>query len=102
MRFKVASDDIVDLRNGILADLEDDREEVYRAENEMEAARKVLELAEIRQKRAQKKVKQLKGRYEIAERMVWPASDEYWAGRGGDARRQRQRRNAQRWTALCG
>ncbi|KAF4824978.1 hypothetical protein CGCSCA5_v000808 [Colletotrichum siamense] len=77
MRFKVASDDILDLRDGILTDLRDTREEVYRAELEMEAARKVLELAEHRQKRAQKKVKQLKARYETAGRMVWPANDEY-------------------------
>lgn len=78
MRFKVASNDILDLRDGILTDLSDAREEVYRAELEMEAARKVLELAQYRQQRAQRKVKQLKERYEIAERMVWPANDEYW------------------------
>ncbi|KAJ0382483.1 hypothetical protein COL922a_012480 [Colletotrichum nupharicola] len=57
MRFKVASDDILDLRDGILTDLSDAREEVYRAELEMEAARKVLELAQYRQQRAQRKLK---------------------------------------------
>ncbi|KAF3808494.1 hypothetical protein GCG54_00006357 [Colletotrichum gloeosporioides] len=78
MRFKIASDDTLDLRDGILTDLRGAREEAYRAELETEAARKVLELAQYRQERAQKKVKQLKARYDIAERMVWPANDEYW------------------------
>ncbi|KAL3302040.1 hypothetical protein RB213_002749 [Colletotrichum asianum] len=78
MRFRVACDDILTLRGGALDDLEDAREEVYRAQNEVDAARKVLELAEHRQKRAQKKLKQLKERVEVAERRVRPASDEYW------------------------
>ncbi|CAI0651694.1 unnamed protein product [Colletotrichum noveboracense] len=55
MRFRVACDDILTLRGGALDDLEDACEE-----NEVNAARKVLELAEHRQKRAQKKLKQLK------------------------------------------
>ncbi|KAF4876899.1 hypothetical protein CGCSCA1_v003844 [Colletotrichum siamense] len=78
MRFEVASDDILDLRYGILTDLRGARNEVYRDELEMEAARKVLELAEHRQERAKKKFKQLKTQYEIADWMVWPANDEYW------------------------
>lgn len=78
MRFEVASDDILDLRNGILTDLRGARKEVCRAELEMEAARKVLELAEHRQECGKKKAKQLKTQHEIAERMVWPANDEYW------------------------